>query len=403
MRDLPPPRPRGNRIDAVPHNAPELAGHGAFAVGVTTLRLTNRDQIDVAASARGPLRLADRDLVTELWYPAVSGAAPNRDSASRYRTELRDGDTSVWLHGLACRDAGWASDGPFPLVVLSHGHPGNRFLMAHLAEALASRGYVVAAVDHLGSTYCDHQNFGATLVHRPTDQRFVIDALADPKAGYADRIDTETVGVIGYSMGAYGALIFGGAGLSEAAMTYAKTTRRALLVRHAAGSATLDALVDPRVKAIVPIGIWGAQHDFWRPEALAAMTKPCLLIGGSADEISGYAAGIRRVFSGLTGCDRHLLTFVGAAHNAAAPIPAPEESWAPSPGLNFLPADHYADPVWDTIWMNAVAQHFSAAFLGLHLKQQTALATYLDADFAGFRAGTDIGLQFETLPAGHQT
>ena len=403
MSDTPPPRPRGNRIDVVPHNAPELAGHGRFAVGVTTLRLTNRDQIDVAASAPGPLRLSDRDLVTELWYPAVSDAGPNRDSGSWYRTELRDGETSVWLHGRACRDGDWATGGPFPLVVLSHGHPGNRFLMAHLAEALASRGYVVAAVDHLGSTYGDHQSFGTTLMHRPLDQRFVIDALADPKAGFAGRIDTENVGVVGYSMGAYGALIFGGAGLSEAAMTYANGTRRALLVRHAAGSATLDALVDPRVKAIVPIGLWGAQHGFWLPEALGAMTKPCLLIGGSADQISGYAAGIRRVFSGLTGCDRHLLTFLGAGHNAAAPIPAPEESWAPSPVLDFLPADHYADPIWDTIWMNAVAQHFIAAFLGLNLKHQTAMAPFLAADFAGFRTGTDKGLQFETLLADGQT
>jgi len=33
-------------------------------------------------------------------------------------------------------------------VIISHGYPGNRFLLSHLAENLASKGFVVAAPDH---------------------------------------------------------------------------------------------------------------------------------------------------------------------------------------------------------------------------------------------------------------
>jgi predicted dienelactone hydrolase len=42
---------------------------------------------------------------------------------------------------------------PMPLVIISHGYPGNRYLMSHLGEDLASKGYVVASIDHRDSTY----------------------------------------------------------------------------------------------------------------------------------------------------------------------------------------------------------------------------------------------------------
>jgi predicted dienelactone hydrolase len=67
---------------------------------------------------------------------------------------LRDGTTEVTLEGRAVRDAGRrVGTDPFPLLLLSHGYPGNRFLMSHLAENLASKGYVVASIDHTESTY----------------------------------------------------------------------------------------------------------------------------------------------------------------------------------------------------------------------------------------------------------
>lgn len=67
-----------NRIDLTRPAAPELARRGPFAVGVRTLALVNRGQVDVfgAAGAR-----ADRELVVELWYPAAAegpGARPTR-------------------------------------------------------------------------------------------------------------------------------------------------------------------------------------------------------------------------------------------------------------------------------------------------------------------------------------
>lgn len=378
-----PARPLGNRVDAIAADAPPLAGYGPHPVGVVTLHLRNPDQVDVLASGAGPVRRYDRPLAVELWYPAKMA-----QSGTSYDTLLRDGVTPVTLHGRACRDA--PALGRAPLVILSHGYPGNRFLMAHLGETLASRGYTVASIDHTDSTYADKAALGSTLLNRPLDQGFVIDALA---ASHGAQIDTDRVAVIGYSMGAYGSLISGGAGLSAAALAY-QGARADLLDRYLTGHRPPP---DPRIKAIVPIGLWGAQHGFWDKEGLAAVTLPCLLIAGSADDVSGYTTGIRKAFDGLTGTTRHLLTFEGAGHNAAAPIPAPEESWTPSPLLDFLPAEHYADAVWDTVWMNAVAQHVIAAFLGVHLKGESDLARYLAPDLHGFAEGTTKGLRLETL------
>ena len=76
--------------------------------------------------------------------------------------------------------------------------------------------------------------------------------------------------------------------------------------------------------------------------------------------------------------DRALLTYENANHNAAAPIPAPIESYSVSASLGFAPFDHYADAVWDTARMNNIAQHFSTAWLDSYLKNDTDKDSYLD-------------------------
>ena len=113
-----------NRIDLIRPDAPPLARPGPHPVGVRTLELVNPCQPDVLAGV-----VSDRRIAVELWYPARSGT-PRGGS---YRTFSRDGRTEVVLHGMAARDAEPA-EGGFPLVILSHGYPGNRMLMSHLGR-----------------------------------------------------------------------------------------------------------------------------------------------------------------------------------------------------------------------------------------------------------------------------
>lgn len=362
-----------NRIDGLAPDAPVLAGHGALPVGVRTLTLIHPDQIDVTDAA---LPRRDRRLVVEYWYPA----APDTVAGGQYDTLLRDGVTPLRLFGRAARDAA-AAGGEAPLVILSHGYPGNRMLLAHFGEALASCGFRVASIDHTDSTYGDQGAFLSTLVNRPLDTRFV-----------ADHFDAGSYAIIGYSMGGYGALISGGAGLAEAALAMEQGGAVLAIHRHPEP--------DPRLKAILPIGPWGRQRGLWDAAGLAGLRVPMLLMAGSEDGVSGYEDGMRLIFEEAVAVPRHLLTFQGAGHNAAAPYPAPQEAFTPAPGLSFLPAEHYRDAVWDTLRMNGIAQHFAAAFLGLHLRGDAAMAGYLDGGFAGFAPGAAAGLRWESRMPG---
>ena len=406
-----------NRIDMVRPDAPALAGYGDHPVGVRQLELTDADRIDVLASedqvVRGPRRL-----VGELWYPAAEGT----EAGTTYATVLRDGETEVELQGRAARDAE-PGEGPFPLVILSHGYPGNRFLMSHLAETLASRGHAVLALDHADSTYQDQAAFGSTLLNRPLDQAFAIEAMADAAAldpALEGLIDAENAALVGYSMGGYGALILAGAGIAEGALELDFAPPQGVLEVHRAGSDAHEGLIDSRLKAVVAIGPWGMNAGFWDEDGLAGLRVPALIMAGERDSVSGYEP-MRAIFAGGSGAPRHLLTFLNAGHNAAAPIPAPAESWPVSERLGWAPFAHYADPVWDTVRMNNIAQHFIAAFLERHLHGDAEAAAWFDlVEYAhdgvwaeeegerlpehsywqGFEQGSGLGLRMETRGAG---
>ena len=402
-----------NRIDLIRPDAPALAAYGEFAIGVQTLQFSNAGQIDIANATADAAPVYDRSLTVEVWYPAAEAVA----QVGSYTALLRDGVTEVTLTGRAGRDVAPAA-GAFPLVILSHGYPGNRYLLSHLGENLASKGYVVASIDHRDSTYDDQTAFGSTLVNRPWDQRFVLDALAGLEGDLGAVIDDTNTAVVGYSMGGYGALIFAGAGVTVDAPSFSYAAPQRLLERNMVGTDSLAALVDDRVKAVVAFAPWGRNTDFWDAEGLAGIEKPLLLIAGSVDDVSGYEA-IRQIFEETTGTTRHLLTFENANHNAGAPMPAPLESWQAVPTLDFIPFDHYADPVWDSVRMNNISAHFVTAFLDLQLKGVVDNARYVDlvpnaADgvtvldeagqptaedtyWAGFAPRTAAGLRFETL------
>lgn len=405
-----------NRIDIQRPDAPALAAPGDMVVGVQTIEIADFDRVDILNVTADAEPTYDRNLTLEVWYPAAADTRPG----TTYETVIRDGKTATKLEGSAARDATPAAGGSFPLVVISHGYPGNRMLMSHLGENLASKGYVAVSIDHTDSTYSDQAAFGSTLYNRPLDQLQVIEALAKLEGPLGAIIDADNVGVVGYSMGGYGALIFGGAGVTQASTEYSWGTPNGLLSRHLAGSDSHAALVDDRVKAIISIGPWGMNAGFWDATGLAGFEKPLMLVAGSVDDVSVYAA-IRGIFEGTTGVTRHLLTFDNANHNAAAPMPAPAESYAFNADLGWSPFEHYGDAVWDNVRMNNILQHFSTAFLDQHLKGDAEKAAFLDlvpnaadgvwsveedgtrkADHSyweGFGNRTAAGLRFETLTA----
>jgi predicted dienelactone hydrolase len=412
---------QATRIDVVTPSAPDLAAFGRFAIGVRTITAVDRQRPDILNAKPGaPTPRADRPYVIEVWYPAT--VAAGSPGGGTYRTLTRDPKLTVSLSGRAVRDAAPAgADGPFPLVIISHGYPGNRYLLSHLGENLASKGLVVASIDHKDSTYDDQTQFASTLYNRPLDQLFVLNEMArltgESTSFLRGLVDATRTGIVGYSMGGYGVLNVIGGGFSDANVTASAAPPNKLLAERAASNPAYRASLDGRVKAAIAIGPWGMQNGFWDAEGLKGIRTPTLFVAGSADEVSGYEKGTRAIYEGAINAPRYLLTFLNAGHNAGAPIPAPAETHAFSETLKSFPFMHYADPVWDTTRMNNILAHFATAFFDLHLKGDRDKQSYLDvvpngkeAVFAtdrdgkptaahtywkGFKRGTAVGLVLE--------
>ena len=380
-----------NRIDTIRPDAPALAKYGSYGIGVKTVQLTNPKQLDIVNSKAGePMPTYDRPMTVEVWYPAKPApeAASNAPGAGQYRVITRDPKTEVTLYGKAMRDAqADASGGPFPLLIISHGYPGNRYLLSHLAENLASKGYVVASIDHTDSTYSDQATFASTLLNRPLDQLFVLNQMAKLNAGDASdaikgalkgMVNADTTGLIGYSMGGYGLINTIGGGFSAGVISSTLAPPNGALAVRQAGNPAYAASMDPRIKAAVAFAPWGWNRGFWDAAGLAGIKTPVFFIAGSVDDVSGYSPGVRNIYEASVNAPRYLLTFENANHNAGAPMPAPKESWTAVPNLKFIPAEHYIDAVWDNARMNNISQHFTTAFLAKFLKNDTAMDPYLN-------------------------
>jgi dienelactone hydrolase len=180
---------------------PDFSGPGPFSVGVATLR------------GDGP--------TTEIWYPvdrAFVGGLQSEgfDHRSVWPTEIGSQippELFPVLDTGAFRDAPPSGEGPFPLVVFSHGFGGYRQMSSFYTTHLASWGFVVAAPDHEG------RGFRAAIAgtaNRSADNdlgdiRSVLAALAEGDGGneLATVVDGTRIAVAGYSAGATTAVAAG--------------------------------------------------------------------------------------------------------------------------------------------------------------------------------------------------
>ena len=410
-----------NRIDTVTPLAPELASYGPYAIGVRTLQATDRNRPDILNTKEGgPTARYDRRFTLEAWYPAA--LVPGQPRGGEYHVITRDPKITVTLHGQAVRDAApLTTAGAFPLVVISHGWPGNRFLLSHLGENLASKGFVAVSIDHPDSTYDDQQAFASTLYNRPFDQLFVVNEIARLGATgsgsfLAGLVDATRTGIVGYSMGGYGVVNVIGGGYSAASETMQAAPPNRMLHERGATNPGYAKSRDPRIKAAIAIAPWGMMYGLWDAEGLAGIRTPVLFVAGSVDDTSGYEQGTRAIYKAAVNAERYLLTFIDANHNAGAPIPAPVELLGNNEG-SWPPFMHYADPVWDTVRMNNILDHFATVFFDIYLKGERDKQAYLDlvpngkdgvyavekdgrpsagyTYWKGFRQGTAVGLMLE--------
>ena len=286
----------------------------------------------------------------------------------------------------------------FPLVVVSHGYPGSRTFLSYLTENLASKGYVVAAIDHTDSIFGDQKPFSSTLLNRSPDQLFTIDALAKDGALLGGIVDASKVAIIGYSMGGYGALASAGAGYSKKAIGM-QFVPGGYFEALTAGNPGFRSRRHPNLKAVVAISPWGGQPPFnsWDEEGLGSIHIPSLFIAGDQDDISSFTLDQDRLSNGAVNSERCLLVYENANHNVGG-NPAPPEAL-----VNFTTREFFDEPVWRKDRIMAINQHFITAFLDLYLKRDESRRSYLRLPLAKSNdgkwplpAGQSAGASFST-------
>lgn len=355
-------------------DSPELASRGTYNVGVRTIQIVHPGQTDILHfdKATGKAPLYDRPLTVEVWYPAQIPTGTKIETV--YKMPVPGGKTlngvaTIDVPDEALRDATPTTGKAFPLVIVSHGYPGSRYFLSYLTANLASKGYVVAAIDHTDSVFDGQRGFESTLLNRSRDQLFTIDAIARlaarPDQFLHGIVDASSVAIVGYSMGGYGALTSAGA-------TY---NSKSSLMNFVPGGYLQTPLseMNDRVKAIVAIAPWGEQPPYsaWDATGLAGIKIPSLFIAGDHDDVADYATGIRPAFEEAVHSERCMLVYENARHNTGA-NPPPADLHLP-----YSMIQAFDEPAWRKQRINSINQHFVTAFLDLYLKGDNAKAAYL--------------------------
>lgn len=153
------------------------------------------------------------------------------------------------------------SEGAHPLIVHSHGITSAGNEMFNVSELLASHGYIVVAPSYPLTNGATEGGANANdVVNQPADISFLIDsilALSGDEKPFAGTIDTNRIGLSGYSLG----------GLTTVLATYHPRWR------------------DPRISAAVsiagPINVFSADY-------YSTTNIPFLGIYGTADALIDY-------------------------------------------------------------------------------------------------------------------
>ena len=289
-------------------------------------------------------------------------------------------------------------DAPAPIVVISHGLGSNRDSYRYLATHLVSHGFAVVVPEHQGSN-ADHIQAlltGASdqvaeadeFFNRASDITMVLNWLeqlskVDPQL--ENRLDFDSIGVIGQSFGGYTALALAGAtfdfeNLADWCPTDQRTDTdqlyRSLNLSLILQCRALDlqdnpvlqtrSLRDSRVDAIIAINPIGSA--IFGPEGFQQIDVPVMIMTGSADVVAPTLWEQLYPFSWLQTPEKFLLVMHQGTHFST--IGATEDDVA-LPEAILGPAPHLAQ---------RYVQNMSLAFFQNYLNEQ-ASGQYLSPTF----------------------
>jgi predicted dienelactone hydrolase len=217
--DLPAPPPEcfGDLCPAGPDSAPDPSVKGPYPVGARTFSL------DLLDNAGNP-----RTIRFEVWYPTTEEFRDGPYDAINFYEDAPEGikplvekyqDSLPNIPVEVVRDAPVRKgNGPYPMVLFSHGAYGVRFQSVFYTVPLASHGYIVVSPDHTGATLynlmeADGYNMDDLFLSgldRPLDMVALLDEMllwnGDEASDFHGSIDEANIGISGHSFGGYTAL-----------------------------------------------------------------------------------------------------------------------------------------------------------------------------------------------------
>ena len=222
----------------------------------------------------------NRHLNGIIWYPTdeTNGA-------------VRAQGNAVWKPIMVHPNAD-AAAGKHPLVLLSHGMYGNHRNQSWLASALTQAGYIVAAIDHPGtSTFNRDADHARELWERPRDISRTIDHILQNPA-YAKHVDAENIFMAGHSLGGFTAVALAGGQFSpEKFDTFCASDDAdiacGVMAKWQVAKSDADRMTiagdfsDNRIKGFAVFDLGGTQT--FSSQSLGAITKPMLVIGAPED------------------------------------------------------------------------------------------------------------------------
>jgi len=253
--------------------ANKYAEAGAYPVGVTTRELAAGNKV-------------------EIWYPAVEGTTGTesydvRDFVPDAIRALLTADVPAVYEYEAERDAAVA-DGPFPVVLFSHGYSGMRLQSTFLTAHLASWGMIVVSADH----------WSRDLYH-------VLSAPVGDRASSIGEL-SEALDLVVASNTTAGDLLEGRVDESRVAA-----------VGHSAGGGTIvgASLADDRIDGYVSLasGV-GVGGNTTTTAPLQLPTQPSFFIAGALDGVISAESGTRASYDLVPGPSR-LWIIDGVGHN----------------------------------------------------------------------------------------
>ena len=269
----------------------ELLERGEYRVGVTTVTVTDQER--------------DRPLTVDIWFPLADGV-----TGEAHRYSFITGDYYESPLAIDADAAGISNDGPFPLVVYSHGSGAVRYIHSDYTETLASHGYVVVAPDHTGNTVVERfagteDDEAVNALNRPLDVSAVIDAFVDPDnsetAPFQPAIDSEHIALTGHSFGGFTAYAASAGYENEQGVAEA----------------------DDRIDALIPLAPYvgdGGENSILSDEDLARVTVPALVMIGTDDKTTPLIPHVTRAWE-LTNSEPHYrLELIAGEHNSFSDV-----------------------------------------------------------------------------------